>query len=155
MITPARRAISAYVQTGIETAVPEADAHSLVQMLFDGAVAAVADARLKMKSGDIPGRGQAISKAISIIEQGLLASLDRAAGGDIAARLDGLYRYMCTRLFDANLRSQPQPLEEVYGLLTELQGAWSAISPANRQAAANAPASTAPANAAQPAPAHA
>ena len=135
MTIPAR-AISAYVQTGIETGVPEADAHRLISMLFEGALSAVADARFKLASRDIPGRGQAISKAVSIIEQGLLASLDRTKGGEIAERLEGIYRYICSRLLEANLRALTAPLDEVTTLLTELQGAWGAIAPAPRPPAA-------------------
>lgn len=135
MTIPATRAINAYVQTGIETGVPEADAHRLVQMLFDGALAAVADARIKLHNGDIAGRGAAISKAIAIVDEGLRASLDPARGGEIATRLEDLYRYVCTKLLEANLRSQPEPLEEASSLLTQLQGAWAGIAPRQPEAA--------------------
>lgn len=135
MTPPARRAISAYVQTGIETGVPEADPHRLVLMLFEGALSALAQARLKLAGGDIPGRGEAISKAISIIQSGLRASLDPAKGGELAARLDSLYQYICQRLLDANLRGQVQPLEEASGLLTQLHDGWAAIDPAHAEAA--------------------
>lgn len=134
-MTPARRAINAYVQTGIETGVPEADAHGLVLMLFEGALAAIAEARLKLAAGDIPGRGTAISKAISIVEQGLRASLDARTGGEIASRLDSLYAYICSRLLEANLRAKAQALEEASTLLTQLQTAWAAIRPGQPEAA--------------------
>ena len=127
--TSARRAISAYVQTGIESGVPEADAHRLVLMLFEGALSTIADAKLKLARGDIPGRGQAISKAISIIEQGLRGSLDTARGGEIGSRLDGLYEYICGRLLVANLRGESKPLDEAVALLTQLQAAWVQIRP--------------------------
>lgn len=135
MITPSKRAISAYVQTGIETGVPDADAHRLVLMLFDGALAAVADARNRLRSGDIAGRGQAISKAIAIVDEGLRASLDSKAGGEIATHLEGLYRYVCSKLLEANLRSQVGPLEEASSLLTQLQSAWALIAPAQPEPA--------------------
>jgi flagellar protein FliS len=135
MTTPSKRAISAYVQTGIETGVPDADAHRLVLMLFDGALAAVADARNKLRNGDIAGRGQAISKAIAIVDEGLRASLDSKAGGEIASHLEGLYRYVCSKLLEANLRAQAGPLEEASSLLTQLQSAWAAIAPAQPEAA--------------------
>jgi flagellar protein FliS len=124
MTTPARRAISAYVQTGIESGVPEADAHRLVEMLFEGALAALADARIKLTAGDIAGRGQAISKAISIVDEGLRGSLDLAQGGELASRLEALYEYICSRLLHANLKGEPKPLEEASALLAQLQDAW-------------------------------
>ena len=80
MFTSAGRAINAYVKTGVETGVPEADPHRLVLMLFEGALAAIAQARLKLSAGDVPGRGKAISKAISIIQDGLRNSLDVRKG---------------------------------------------------------------------------
>ena len=129
-MTTARHAINTYVQTGIETAVPEADAHRLVQMLFEGAIAAIAAARIKLARGDIPGRGEAISKAISIIEQGLRGSLDLENGGEIASRLEALYRYIVSRLLHANLHAEAKPLDEAGTLLGELQSAWVQIAPA-------------------------
>ena len=122
-----QRAISAYVQTGIETGVPEADPHGLIQMLFEGALASVAEASLKLDAGDIPGRGQAISKAIAIIEQGLQASLDIERGGELAQRTNALYAYIISRLLQANLHAKAEPLHEAARLLSELHAAWKAI----------------------------
>lgn len=134
-MTPARLAINAYVQTGIETGVPEADGHRLVVMLFEGALDAIANAKIKLAAGDIPSRGQAISKAISIVEQGLRGSLDTEQGGEIAARLDGLYHYVGARLLDANLRADLKGLEEAAALLSQLQAAWAQIGPLHLEAA--------------------
>jgi flagellar protein FliS len=96
-------------------------------MLFDGALAAIADARMKLMAGDIPGRGLAISKAIGIIEQGLLPSLDINKGGELAQRLAALYEYLTMRLLEANLHARQASLEEAERLLLELHAAWRAI----------------------------
>ena len=127
MNTATRHALSAYVKTGIESAVPEADPHQLVMMLFDGALAAIADARLNMIRGQIAARGKAISKAISIVDQGLKCSLDTSRGGEIAERLHALYEYICEKLFDANVKGQAEALDEPAKLLGELQSAWAQI----------------------------
>jgi flagellar protein FliS len=127
MNTATRHALSAYVQTGIESAVPEANPHRLVMMLFDGALAAIADARLNMIRGQIAARGKAISKAISIVDQGLKCSLDTAKGGEIAERLDALYEYICARLLDANVKGRAEALDEPAKLLSQLQSAWAEI----------------------------
>jgi flagellar secretion chaperone FliS len=127
MNTATRHALSAYVKTGIESAVPEADPHQLVMMLFDGALAAIADARLNMIRGQIAARGKAISKAMGIVDQGLKCSLDRERGGEIAARLHALYEYICEKLFEANVKGQPEALDEPAKLLGELQSAWAGI----------------------------
>lgn len=134
-MTSNQRAINAYVTTGIETGVPAADGHRLVTMLFEGALSAMADARIQLISGNIPGRGEAISKAISIVDQGLRASLDTVKGGEIAERLNGLYEYICARLFEANLRGDAKPLDEASGLLSEIHNAWAQIRPGQSQPA--------------------
>lgn len=130
-----RSGANAYAKVGIETGVVAASPHKLIVMLFDGALAAVATALQHMSTGNIAGKGQAISKAISIIDSGLRASLDRKAGGEIAVNLDGLYEYMSNRLMLANLNNQPELLEEVQRLLQDLRSAWEAIAPAAQPAA--------------------
>ncbi len=85
-----------------------------------------------MKAGDIEKKGLAISKAIMIIDSGLRASLDKKVGGEIAENLDALYAYMSQRLMMANLKNQPEILEEVHSLLKDLKSAWDAIGPAHK-----------------------
>ena len=123
----ARRAIGAYAQVGIETSVVDANPHRLIAMLFDGARAAVKLAAASIERGDLPTKLRAFDKAISIIGQGLQASLDHQRGGEIAAQLNGLYDYMLRRLLMANGTNDLTMLAEVDGLLASLQEAWLAI----------------------------
>jgi len=127
---------NAYAKVGVETGVMAASPHKLIVMLFEGAMVAVSTAAKQMADGDIAGKGKSISKAISIIEEGLRASLDRKAGGEIAANLDSLYQYMNTRLVIANRDNQVDILEEVLRLLGELKGAWEQIAPGETKAQA-------------------
>lgn len=135
----------AYATVGVETGVAAASPHKLIVMLFEGAMVAVSSALHHMKTGDIAAKGQAISKAISIIDNGLRASLDKKVGGEIALNLDALYEYMSNRLLIANLKNQPQTLEEIYQLLKGLKDAWDAIAPAPGAIAQGAPQAAAPA----------
>jgi flagellar protein FliS len=129
MFGSTRSAAHAYAKVGVETGVMAASPHRLITMLFDGAIAAVASAAVQMKAGQIAAKGQSISKAILIIDNGLRASLDQEAGGSIAVQLDSLYEYMSNRLLAANLNNQPELLDEVRRLLHELKGAWDQIAP--------------------------
>lgn len=132
---------TAYARVGVETGVVAASPHSLITMLFDGALVAVAAANQHMRAGHTADKGMAISKAIAIINDGLRASLDKTAGGEIAQNLDSLYEYLSKRLFEANVQNQPEILDEVTRLLKELKGAWDAI---GSQPAVAAVADTAP-----------
>jgi flagellar protein FliS len=132
---------NAYAKVGVETGVMAANPHKLIVMLFEGAETAVRLARQQMANGDVPAKGRSISKAINIIDNGLRASLDKKAGGEIAANLESLYEYMVGRLVLANLHNSPEMLQEVLQLLGELRGAWEAIAPGTP---AMAPAAAAP-----------
>lgn len=128
--------INAYKNVGLETSVMGADPHKLVTMLFQGALLAISEAKYEMQNRHIEAKGKAISKAIAIIGEGLQASLDLKAGGELAQNLFGLYGYMVKRLTDANINNDPAQLDEVTRLLAELQDAWNTIRPQVVQPAA-------------------
>ncbi|QNA90067.1 flagellar export chaperone FliS [Massilia sp. Dwa41.01b] len=122
-----QRGVNAYAKVGLETSVISASPHKLIVMLYDGALVAVKSAANHMAAGHIAERGAAISKALDIINNGLRASLDKKAGGDIARNLDALYVYMTERLLMANLQNKAALLDEVQTLLTDLRDAWTQI----------------------------
>jgi flagellar protein FliS len=127
MFGSSQKGASAYAKVGLETGVVASSPHKLIVMLFDGALVAVRAASAHMKAGEIAKKGMAISKAIMIVENGLRASLDKNAGGQIADSLDALYDYIGRRLLTANLTNQVEILDEVHTLLADLKGAWDAI----------------------------
>jgi flagellar protein FliS len=129
-----RSAVNAYASVGLETGVAAASPHQLILMLYDGAELAVRMAIKHMNEGALAKKSAAISKASSIILEGLRAALDPQQGGDIAQQLDALYDYMNKRLMLAHLNNQTAPLEEVLGLLRELRGAWQQIGATDRGA---------------------
>ncbi len=122
-----QRGVNAYAKVGLETGVVSASPHKLIVMLYDGALVAVLNAQMHMKSGNIPEKGKSISRAMQIIDNGLRASLDKEAGGQIAEGLDSLYEYMNARLLSANLNNDVGMLEEVQRLLSDLRETWNAI----------------------------
>lgn len=130
-----RNPVAAYTSVGIETSVPTADPHKLILLLFEGAKIAISAARLQMAEGQIAEKGSSISKAIDIITNGLKASLDYEAGGDLSEKLGALYDYMAQRLLWANLKNDDAALDEVMRLLNELHSAWAQIPPNAAQAA--------------------
>jgi len=122
-----QRGVNAYAKVGLETNISSASPHKLIVMLYDGALVAVLKGLANMKAGNIAEKGKAISHAIAIIDNGLRASLDRDAGGQIAQSLDSLYDYMSRQLLLGNLENKPEKLEEVHRLLADLRGAWNTI----------------------------
>ena len=140
-----RNAAQAYSNVGIETGVHAASPAQLVVMLYDGALLAIADAERYIGEKRIADKGQAISRAITIIDNGLRASLDLQSN-PLAGQLEQLYEYMSRRLLLGSVRNDTQVLQEVARLLTELLGAWAQLATSNRNAMAtsNAAASRQP-----------
>lgn len=125
----ARASAQHYRQTAVQSAVLEASPHRLVALMLAGIRERLQLALACMDKGDIARKGQAISEASMIIGE-LDGSLDHKAGGDIAAGLSALYTYAQRRLVEANLHNDPARLQEVDGLIAEIEGAWQAIAPA-------------------------
>ncbi len=134
-----QRGVGAYAKVGLETGVAAASPHKLIIMLYDGAMVALLSAINNMKgangAANVAAKGASISKAITIIDNGLRASLDKAAGGEIAQNLDALYDYMSRRLLQANIKNDIAAVEEVHGLMSDLREAWVAIGEKNEQPA--------------------
>jgi flagellar secretion chaperone FliS len=119
--------ISAYQRVGVESGVEAANPHKLILMLFEGALEALAKAKMHIQHNEIAEKGEMLSKAIMIIDHGLKASLDTNAGGDMALQLQALYDYMTNRLLIANIQNDPEIINEVNKLLNELYDAWKTI----------------------------
>lgn len=126
-----RTGASAYARVGVETLTANASPHQLICMLFDGAATAIGMARHHMANGDVAAKGQAISKAVGIVDNGLKASLDAkaagVAGAELVGNLSALYDYVIRRLLQANLRNDAQALDEAEALLENVASAWREI----------------------------
>ncbi len=114
---------SVKVHSGIETASP----HRLIQMLFEGALERIAQAKGAMAQNQIARKGELIGKAVAIVG-GLQGSLNDKEGGALAANLDDLYDYIIRRLTQANYENNPEYLDECGRLLGEIKTAWDTIS---------------------------
>ncbi len=114
----------AYANIGLETKVLSASPEQLITLLFDGALAAIAKARLYLLNGNIEGRGLAISKAIDIVDSGLKASLDMEAGGELASNLAATYDLAIRNLLLANLNVDIEKLDLAARLLGDIGDAW-------------------------------
>ncbi|MRT55723.1 flagellar export chaperone FliS [Enterobacteriaceae bacterium RIT693] len=121
--------VQAYQSVGLETAVLSASPHQLVVILFDGALSALIRARLFIEQNETAAKGQAITRAINIIDNGLKAGLNMEVGGELPHNLSALYEYMVQRLLQANLYNDVSIINEVEALLNNIASAWKQIGP--------------------------
>ncbi len=129
MVMYRKNASQAYAQVGVESAVMSASPHQLIVLLFDGTKSALIRARILIEQNDIAGKGNALSKAIDLISNGLKLGLDMENGGELAENLADLYDYMVRRLLHANINNDLQAIMEVEALLENIADAWKQIGP--------------------------
>ena len=122
----AAAAMKQYQTVNNKAQVMEASPHRLIQMLMEGGLSRLAQARGAMVREQTALKGDLISKAIAII-CGLREGLDMQKGGEVASNLDGLYEFMVMRLIEANIKNEPEILDEVADLLRNIKAGWDAI----------------------------
>lgn len=118
-------AAATYQRNAVLTATPE----KLVKLLYDGAVKNLERSRIGLgdsKTARSPEVGQALSRAMGILGE-LRASLDHAAGGEIARDLDRLYEFGLDQLSQANLTRSPTGVNNTLKVMRTLQEGWNGI----------------------------
>ncbi|MEA1947721.1 MAG: flagellar export chaperone FliS [Thermodesulfobacteriota bacterium] len=91
----------------------------ILLMLYEGALISLKIARRGIREKNLKLKGEKISKVLAILTE-LDCALDRKKGGELAENMAGIYRYLINRLTTANIKNDPEALEEVERLLGEL-----------------------------------
>lgn len=118
------RGANAYARVGVESQALQASPHQLITMLFEGAQKQIRYARLHMEAGNIEDKGKCISKAMDIVNIGLIGGLDIQNGGEVVANLERYYDYISRLLGKANRENSDAKLEEASVLLEMVGSAW-------------------------------
>lgn len=106
-----------YQNSKILTASPA----ELTLMLYDGAIKFGNIAILAMHEKDIPKAHANIIKVQRIITE-FRSSLDRSY--PVAQDFDNIYVYLLQRLLQANVKKDPEIMEEIIGHLRTLRETW-------------------------------
>lgn len=111
----------------LESDVTHADPARIIVLLYEGAIFRIGQAAQEMAKQNTLASGIALYRALAIIAE-LRNSLNLEEGGEIARNLDRLYLHMHEELVKGHLARQPEPLERVRTLLTDLNSAWRQVS---------------------------
>ncbi|MDF3936917.1 flagellar export chaperone FliS [Pseudomonas citronellolis] len=122
----AMAALRQYQNVNTQSQVHDASPHRLIQMLMEGGLSRIAQAKGSMEREQFAQKGMLIAKAAAIIG-GLREALNFEAGGEIAQNYANLYDYMSRRLSDANRSNEVEILDEVSGLLRTIKEGWDGI----------------------------
>jgi flagellar protein FliS len=112
-------AVKNYIQTQVSTTTQG----DLVIMLYDAALKFLHQAKERILEKNYAQKGILISKALDILAE-LQGSLNVSKGGELAERLQKLYFFCSSRLLTANLKMDPDKIDEVLGILSGLREAF-------------------------------
>ena len=125
LATYAGNPTATYKQQSILTATPG----QLVVMLYDGCLRFLHQAAYAMREGNVSESNTRLQRAEAIIDE-LRTTLDMDQGGVVASRLQGIYVFCSKHLIEARLTREPDNIEKVSELLSELRDAWAQIAAA-------------------------
>jgi flagellar protein FliS len=121
------QAAATYQRNAVLNATPE----KLVKLLYDGAIKNLEKCRIGLadtKTARSPEVGQSLGRAIGILGE-LRASLDHAAGGQVAKDLDRLYEFGLDQLSQANLTRTVAGVNNTLQVMRTLKEGWDGIIP--------------------------
>lgn len=111
---------AAYNNSKIQTATPA----ELTLLLYEGAIKFTNIASVAMEKNDVQKTHDNIMKTEKIIEE-FQATLDHKY--PVAKDFEAVYSYLLKRLFDANIRKDPEILEEVLRHLRTMRDTWKEV----------------------------
>lgn len=119
-------AAASYNKIKTHSAVDDASPHKLIDMLFDGALERIAQAKGAMEHGNIELKGKKINGAINIVN-GLRENLNHDDATEISENLEATYEYITRILAQAHATNNAQQLDEAATLLSNIADAWKNI----------------------------
>lgn len=125
------RNLKAYKATSIAADLAVADPHRVIQLMMQGFLERLAQAKGAIERQDMEAKSIAVSKAQGLLH-GLQDALDMSQGA-ISEDLHGLYAYMDERIWDASLTRNVAPLDEVMNLMVTIKSAWDQLPEAEKQ----------------------
>ncbi|MBS4686005.1 flagellar export chaperone FliS [Aeromonas sobria] len=117
-----QRNLKAYKATSVTADLAVADPHRVIQLMMQGFLERLAQAKGAIERRDMEAKAIAVSKAQGLLH-GLQDALDMGQGA-IAENLYSLYSYMDERIWDASLALDTTPIEEVMALMVTIKSGW-------------------------------
>ncbi|AUV12138.1 MULTISPECIES: flagellar export chaperone FliS [Aeromonas] len=117
--------IKAYTTQNLQAEMAVADPYRVIQLMMQGCIERVAQAKGAIERKDFENKSIAISKSMALIN-GLQDALDLSYG-KVPEDLFALYDYMKQRLLDSSRNMDVAPLDEVTKLMLTIKSGWDAI----------------------------
>ena len=116
------RNLNAYRNLAAQTAVSEASPVELIVLVYKRLIDNLRLAQKAMEEGK--ENAEYVSKALDLIQKGLLAALDHEKGGEISKNLSALYDWAIREILKSRLKNSSEMLTGVIEVFRNLEAAW-------------------------------
>lgn len=120
------RNLKAYKRTNLEAELSVADPHRVIQMMYEGLIERLSQAKGAILRNDFEYKANRLNKAIGIIN-GLQTALDIKNNPELGQRMYALYDYMKSQLDKASVSLDVGLIDEVINLILPIKQAWDQI----------------------------
>jgi len=126
-----KKNLQAYKTQSLEAEVSVADPHRIIQLMMQGVLERLAQAKGAISRRNFEMKSETISKAQALLN-GLQDSLDMSQG-KLSDDLYALYDYMKDRLTYASVKLDTNAVDEVANLMITIKSAWDQIPESEKQ----------------------
>lgn len=121
------KGLNAYKRVGVQDQLSTADPHRVIQMLMQGAIDRMSQARGAIERKDYAAKAQHVSKALAIVSA-LKDSLRPVPGGEeVSGNLAALYDFVMEQLSEVSVNNDVKLLVDSASIITTLKEGWDAI----------------------------
>lgn len=121
-----RKALQQYQAVNLESDIESASPYRITQMLLEGCLRFMKQARFAIDKKDFEKKSHFISKSEAIVAT-LAASLDRDVSPELSDNLVRLYDFAIDRMVSASLEMDVAKLDEAIEIIAEIKTGWDAI----------------------------
>ena len=113
---------NAYSSISAETSIKDSSPLELILLVFDKIFDHLNRGKKELVLGQTGGNP--LTKAVDLLNVGLIASLNKESGGQIAENLEVVYLWSINKIIDARLNKKPDEIDEVVKVLKPIYEGW-------------------------------
>lgn len=126
-----------YAKNTVRTQASGANPVQLIGLLYKEALNSIRLTKLHIQKGEMAEKNKHLSRALNIINEGLIPALNYDAGGELATNMRRSYDYVCDQLMYANADNDIEKLSHAERVLSEISAGWDEMSQMRGEAQAH------------------
>ena len=121
-----RKALQQYQTVNLESDIESASPYRITQMLLEGCIRFLKQARFAIEKNDFEKKSHFIAKSEAIVAT-LASSVDKDVSPELSDNLVLLYDFAIQRMIDASVEMSVDKLDDAIEVISEIKQGWDSI----------------------------